>query len=89
MNNKLKWILGLTLALIVLIVPSFAWRFFLPYGMMRNTNEWYMPMMYGAPGMMAFGMMLLMWLVLLVTLVLIGLGIVWLVKELPAQNSKG
>jgi hypothetical protein len=86
MNNKWKWVLGLTLAMAVLLVPPLAWQFFLPYGMMRNTNEWYMPMMYGAPGMMAFGMMFLMWLILLASLVLIGLGIVWLVKELSAQK---
>ena len=87
MNNKWKWVLGLTLAMVVLLFPTLAWRFFLPYGMMRNTNEWYTPMMYGAPGMMAFGMMFLMWLILLATLVLIGLGIVWLIKELSAQNK--
>ena len=86
MNNKWKWVLGLTLAMIVLIAPPFAWRIFLPYGMMRNTNEWFMPMMYGAPGMMAFGMMFFMSLILLAVFVLIGLGIVWFVKELSAQK---
>lgn len=86
MNNKWKCVLGLILALIVLIVPPFAWGFLVSYGMTRNTSEWFMPMMYGAPGMMAFGMMFLMWLILLAMLVLIGLGIVWFVKELSAQK---
>ena len=87
MNNKWKWILGLILATIVLIVPPFAWGFFVSYGMTRNTNEWYMPMMYGAPGMTGFGMMFLMWGILLGLLILIGLGIVWLVKELTTQKN--
>jgi len=90
MNNKWKWVLGLTLAMVVLLVPPFAWGFFSAYGrygMMRNTNEWYMPMMYGGPAMMSFGMMLLMWLILLALLVLIGLGIAWLVNELTAPRS--
>jgi hypothetical protein len=86
MNNKWKWVLGLTLATIALIVSPLAWVSFTSYGMMRNTNEWFMPMMYGAPGMMAFGMMLFKWLILLAMLVLIGLGIAWLVKELSAQK---
>ena len=86
MNNKWKWVLGLALATIALIVSPFAWGFFISYGMMRNTNEWFMPMMYGGPGMMAFGMMFLMWLILLAVLVLIGLGIIWFVKELSAQK---
>jgi hypothetical protein len=86
MNNKWKWVLGLALATIAFIISPFAWGFFISYGMMRNTNEWFMPMMYGAPGMMAFGMMLFKWLILLAMLVLIGLGIAWLVKELSAQK---
>ncbi len=86
MNNKWKWVLGLILATMVLIVPPFAWGFFVSYGMTRNTNEWFMPMMYGSPGMMAFGMMFLMWLILLASLILIGLGIVWLVKEISPKK---
>ena len=85
MNKQWKWVLGIAIAMLVLLVPTFAWRFFLSYGgygMMANTNGWHMPMMYGTPGMMGFGMMFLMWLVLLSMLVLIGLGIIWLVKEL-------
>jgi hypothetical protein len=88
MNNQWKWVLGLILALVVLLGPPFAWQFFQPYGMMRNTFDWYMPMMYRGPGMMSFGMMFLMWLISLASLVLIGLGIVWLVKELtPPKRS--
>ena len=90
MNNKWKWVLPITLAMVVLLVPPFAWRFFVAYsryGMMGNTNGWYMPMMYGGPAMMGIGMMFLMWLTLLASLVLIGLGIAWLVKELTAPKS--
>lgn len=86
MNNKWKWILGFTCIMVVLIVPPLAWRFFLPYGMMRNASEWYMPMMYGGPGMMGYGMMFLIWLLLLASLVLIGLGIAWLIRELSVQK---
>lgn len=87
MNNKWKLVLGLTLAMVVLVFPLFAWRFFLPYGMMGTRNGWYMPMMYRGPEIMTFGMMFLMWLILLASLVLIGLGIVWLVKEIAASKS--
>ena len=86
MNNKWKWVLGFTLVIVVLLVPPFAWRFFLPYGMMGNTYEWYMPMMNRGLGMMGFGTMFLMWLTLLALLVLIGLGIVWLVKTFTAPK---
>lgn len=86
MNNKWKWALSVTLAIVILLVPPFTWRFFLPSRIMGRPNEWYMPMMYASPGMMGFGMMFLMWLALLATLVLIGLGIVWLVKELTTPK---
>ena len=86
MNNKWKLVLGLTLAVVILLVPVFTWRFFLPYGMMGTRNEWYMPMIYGSPLMMSIGMIFLMWLTLLILLVLIGLGIVWLVKEIAASK---
>ena len=86
MNNKWTWVLGLTLATIALVVSPFAWGFFISYGMMKNANQWFMPMMYGAPGMMAFGMMFLAWLILLAVLVLTGLDIAWFVKELSAQK---
>lgn len=92
MNNKWKSVLLITLAVVVLLIPPLAWRFFLAYGgygMMGNPNEWYMPMMYGGPAMMSFGMMFLMWLILLASLVLIGLGIAWLVKDLTVPKSHG
>lgn len=77
MNNRWKWVLGVTLATIVLLVLPFAWLFLLPFRMMGNAKEWYMPMMYGGPSMM-----FLVWLILLGSLALIGLSIVWLVKGL-------
>lgn len=86
MQKKWKWVLGLTLVMVVLITALFAWRFFLPYGMMGNTNAWYMPMMYGPSGVMASGMMFLVWLILLGLLILIGLGIAWLIKSLTATK---
>ena len=87
MNNKWKWTLGITLAVILLLVPLFV-QVFLPGGAYRMMNYgygWHMPMMYGG-GMMGFGMMFLMWLILLGLLILIGLGIAWLVKALTATK---
>lgn len=89
MNNKLKWGLGIAIAVIILVVPLLAQILFLPngaYRMMDYGYSWHMPMMYGAPGMMGFGMMLLVWLILLGLLILIGLGITWLVKMLTAAK---
>jgi hypothetical protein len=89
MNKQWKWVLGIALAMLVLLVPTFAWRFFLSYGgygMMANTNGWHMPMMYGTPEMMGFGMMFLMWLTFVASLVLIGLGIALFAKLLTAQK---
>jgi hypothetical protein len=89
MNKQWKWVLGIALAMLVLLVPTFAWRFFLSYGgygMLANTNGWHMPLMYGTPGMMGFGMMFLMWLTLVASLVLIGLGIALFAKLLTAQK---
>jgi hypothetical protein len=91
MNNNWKWALGITLAIAVLLVPPLTWRIFFSYGgyeMMRNISGWHMPMVYVGPGMMGFGMMFLMWLVLLTFLVLIGLGIAWLVKEVTAPKHQ-
>jgi len=89
MNNKWKWVLGVTLAMIALLFPLSVWTLFLPHGahrMMDYGYGWHMPMMYGAPGMMGFGMVLLVWLILLGLLILIGLGITWLVKMLTAAK---
>ncbi len=82
MKNSLKWIHGISLTFAGLLLLPFAWRSFLPhnrYGMMDFAYGWHMPMMYGGNGMMGFGM-LFMWLISIALLVLIGLGIVWLVK---------
>ncbi|MCI0555087.1 MAG: hypothetical protein L0287_29410 [Anaerolineae bacterium] len=84
MDSKWKWVLGITLTIIVLIVPLVAWNLFLPqgrYGMMPYGYGWHMPMMYGG-GMMGFGMMFLTWLILVSLLVTIVLGIAWLFKTL-------
>ena len=88
MNNKWKWGFSIATALIILLVPLLA-QIFLPnggYQMMGYGYGWHMPMIYRAPGMMGFGMMLLLWLILLGLLILIGLGIAWLVKTLTATK---
>lgn len=87
MNNEWKWAFGIAVATILLLVPLFT-QLFLPSGAYRMMNygySWHMPMMYGG-GMMGFGMMFLMWLILLGLLILIGLGITWLVKVLTAKK---
>lgn len=89
MNKQWKWVLGIALTVLVLLVPTLAWRFFLSYGgyrMMANTNGWQMPMMYGAAGMMSVGMMFIMWLIFLSLLVLIGLGIALFARLLTAPK---
>ena len=88
MKNTWKWTFGIALAFIVLLIVSFAWRLFLPYGgygMMGYGYGWHMPMMYGGYGMMGFGM-LVMWLILLGVLILIGLGITWVYKMFTAAK---
>lgn len=87
MKNKWKWTLGIALAVILLLIPLFVQVFLqIPaYGMMNYGYGWHMPMMYGG-GMMGFGMMFMMWLILLGLLILIGLGIAWLVKSLTATR---
>ena len=83
-----KWILGLALAWIALLIVPAAWRFFLPnneYDMMRYGYGWSMPMMYDGYGMMSFGMFF-MWLNSFATVVLIGLGMAWLAKSLTVQK---
>jgi hypothetical protein len=87
MNNKWKWGLGIAIAVIILLVPLLAQIFF-PNGAYRMMNYgygWHMPMM-SVGGMMGFGMMLIVWLILLSFLVLIVLGIAWLVKTLTATK---
>ena len=88
MNNKWKWGFGIAIALIILLVPLLA-QIFLPnggYRMMGYGYGWHMPMIYGGFGVMSFGMMLIMGLILLGLLILIGLGITWLVKMLTATK---
>jgi ABC-type microcin C transport system permease subunit YejE len=86
MNNKWKWDFGIAIALIILLVPLFA-QIILNggYRMMNYSYGWHMPMMYGG-GMMGFGMMLVVVLILLGLLILIVLGIAWLVKMLTATR---
>lgn len=43
MNNKWKWVLGITRAMIVLLLPLLVWALFLPdggYGMMSLFPAW-------------------------------------------------
>ena len=87
MDNKWKWALSIAVTTILLLVPLFT-QLFLPSGAYRMMNygySWHMPMIYGG-GMMGFGVMLVVWLILLGLLVLIGLGIAWLVKILIATK---
>jgi hypothetical protein len=84
MNNKWRWGVGIAVVLFLLIVPLFA-QIILNGGYRMMNYSWQMPMMYGG-GMMGFGMMLVIWLILLGLLVLIGLGIAWLVKTLTATK---
>jgi hypothetical protein len=82
-----KWIIGISLALLVLLALPFLWRVFMPYsgyGMMRGYG-YGMPMMNYGFGMMPFGM-LFMWLIPLGILTLVVLGIVWLVKQLTTKS---
>lgn len=85
LNTKLT--LGIALILIILFSIPFVWRVFMPYGgygMMKGYG-YGMPMMSYGYGMIPFGM-LFMWLIPLGLLVLIGLGIVWLVKQLTTKT---
>ncbi len=63
MNNKWKWVLGVTLAMIVLLFLLSVWTLFLPHV---------------GYGMMSFGIMFPAWLIMiaLVVLVLTMFGIV-------------
>jgi len=87
MNNKWKWTLGIVLAVILLFIPLFV-QAFLPIGAYRMLNYsygWHMPTMYSG-GMMGFGLMFIMWLIMLGLLLLIGLGISWLIRALTAPK---
>jgi hypothetical protein len=85
LNIKWKWGLGIAVAGIILLVLLFAPFLGGAYRMMNYSYGWHMPMMYGG-GMIGFGMMFIVWLILLGLLILIGLGIAWLVKMLTATK---
>ena len=85
MNNKWKWGLAITVAMIILLFPLFAQFLNGGYWMMNYSYGWHMPMMYGG-GMMGFGIMFIAWLILVGLLILIALGIAWLVKTLTATK---
>ena len=87
MNKKWNWVLGLPLAMIVFVVPSVLFGFLISDGMASNTIEWSMPMVDGTPLTTVLGTIFLIWLILAVTLILIGLGIEWLVKENSAHRD--
>ena len=88
-----KWLLGFALVGLALLSLPFAQILFLQnggYGMRSYGYGWHMPMMFGGNGMMGFGLNF-MWLLLLASLILIGLGIAWLVKALtvPKETQLG
>ena len=91
MKMNWKWLVGITLILIVLAALPFVWQLIFPATNVYGYGYGYgmhMPMMgysYGY-GTMVFGM-LFMWLIPASTLILIVLGIVWLVKQLTAKSS--
>jgi hypothetical protein len=88
MNNAWKWILGIALVIMTLLALQFVFLPYAGYGMMNNGYyAWRMPMMYGGYGIMGFGMMLFMRLIPTGLLVLLGLGIVRLVKALTARKQ--
>jgi hypothetical protein len=89
MKNSTKWIIGIVIGLVVLFALPFLWQLLFPaysgYGL-------HMPMMgYGAArggtGLTFLGGFF-MWLIPLGTLVFLGLGIAWLVKQLTAKKPE-
>ncbi len=93
MKNSTKWIIGIMIGLVVLFALPFVWQLLFPaysgYGMMRGAGGYgyHMPMMGYGFGFMPFGM-IFMWLIPLGTLVFLGLGIAWLVKQLTAKKPE-
>ena len=88
MHNRWKWVFGIAVAIIIVLIPLFV-QTLIPngaYGMMNYSNNWHMPIMYGDTGMVGFSMMYTAWLILLGLLILIMLGIAWLVKTLTATK---
>lgn len=95
MKINWRWLIGITLILIVLVVLPLVWQLIFPA---TNAYGYVMPMMRGYGygygihmpmagfGFMPFGMFF-MWLIPLGTLILIVLAIVWLIKQLIAKPS--
>ena len=97
MKNSTKWAIGIVIGLVVLFALPFVWQLLFPaysgygMGMMRGYGL-HMPMMgYGAvrggTGLMLLGGFF-MWLIPLGTLVFLGLGIAWLVKQLTTKKPE-
>jgi len=97
MKNSTKWTIGIVIGLVVLFVLPFVWQALFPayssyygMGMMRGYGGGYgfhAPMMGYGFGFMPFGMFF-MWLIPLGTLVFLGLGIAWLVKQLTDKKPE-
>ena len=88
MQTPWKWLLGIALALIALIVVPLVWALVLPsggYRMMGTDYGWHMPMAYGGFGMMGIGMVFV-WLIPPALLVLIVLAIAWLARALKTPT---
>ena len=94
MKLNWKWATGIVLILAVLFALQFAWQLWMlysGYGMMGGYSP-RMPMMSYSYRMtpfhrvLPFGM-IFMWLVPFVELILLGLGIVWLVKQLTSKSE--
>lgn len=87
MKNTWKWIFGIALVLLTLLILPFIWSLALPtggYRMMEYGYGWHMAMIQGA-GMMGFGMPFI-WLTLLAYLLLIGFGVFLLIKTIHAPK---
>ncbi len=90
-DSKTKWLwtLGIALTLIVLFLSPFLLRVLFSegrFGMMGYGYGWHMPMMYAGYGMMGIGMFF-MWLIPFGLLIIIGLGIALLFRQLKPQNQ--
>ncbi|MCC6298850.1 MAG: hypothetical protein IT314_06105 [Anaerolineales bacterium] len=87
MNVNWRWIVGIALILIALIVIPLIWQLLMPsaggYAMMPGHGNG-TPMMGGYGMTMLFGMWF-MRLLPLGTLILIALGVVWLAKQLTTK----
>ena len=100
MKNSTKWIIGIVIGLVVLFALPFAWQWLFPaypcqgLGLTRGAGGYgfHAPMMgygmaRGGTGLMFFGGFF-MWLIPLGTLVFLGLGIAWLVKQLTVKKPE-